>query len=122
MILKTQIGGATYSALPKTQKIKLRSQNSDYAGHNERIQGNKRSSGTLLPVSTGYAVLVEDDPNPKYTSTRKTYAPIAYGSITYTPSQVKMSIYVKEFLAMYLAFKEFGHNFWGTTKPVIIIT
>ena len=30
--------------------------------------------------AAGYAVLIEDDPNQKYTSTRKTCAPIAYGS------------------------------------------
>ena len=35
--------------------------------------------------AAGYAVLIEDDPNQKYTSTRKTYAPIAYGSKTYPP-------------------------------------
>ena len=69
-----------------------------------------------------YAVLIEDDPNQKYTSTRKTYAPVAYGSKTYSPSQIKMSIYAKEFLAIYMAFKEFGHIFWGATKPVIIKT
>ena len=68
------------------------------------------------------AVLIEDDPNQKYTSTRKTYAPIAYGSKTYSPSQIKMFIYAKEFLALYMAFKEFGHIFWGGTKPVIIMT
>ena len=62
--------------------------------------------------AAGYAVLIEDDPNQKYTSTRKTYAPIAYGSKTYSPSQIKMSIYAKEF----------GHIFWGATKPVIIMT
>ena len=72
--------------------------------------------------ATGYAVLIEDDPNQKYTSTRKTYAPIAYGSKTYSPSQIKMSIYAKEFLAIYMALKEFGHFFWGATKPVIILT
>ena len=72
--------------------------------------------------AAGYAVLIEDDPNQKYTSTRKTYAPIAYGSKTYPPSQIKMSIYAKEFLAIYMAFKEFGHIFWGATKPVIIMT
>ena len=33
-----------------------------------------------------------------------------------------MSIYAKEFLAIYYAFKEFGHNFWGTSQPVIILT
>ena len=35
--------------------------------------------------AAGYAVLIEDDPNQKYTSTRNTYAPIAYGSKTYRP-------------------------------------
>ena len=28
----------------------------------------------------------------------------------------------KEFLAIFFAFKEFGHIFWGTPKPVIILT
>ena len=72
--------------------------------------------------AAGYAVLIEDDPNHKDTSTRKTYARIAYGSKTYSPSQIKMSFYAKEFLAIYMAFKEFGHIFWGATKPVIIMT
>ena len=72
--------------------------------------------------AAGYAVLLEDDPNQKYISTRKTYDPIAYGSKTYSPSQIKNSIYSKEFSALYMAFKEFGHIFWGGTKPVIIMT
>ena len=72
--------------------------------------------------AAGYAVLTEDDPNLKYTSTRKTYAPMAYGSKTYSPSQIKTSIYAKEFLAIHMAFKEIGHIFWGATKPVIIMT
>ena len=33
-----------------------------------------------------------------------------------------MSIYAKEFLAIFFAFKVFGHIFWGTPKPVIILT
>ena len=70
----------------------------------------------------GYAVLIEDDPNQNYTSTRKTYAPIAYGSKTYSPSQIKMSIYAKGLLAIYMAFKERGQIFSGATKPVIIMT
>ena len=71
--------------------------------------------------AAGYAVLIEDDPNQKYTSTRKTYASIAYGSKTYSSSKVKMSIYANEFLALYMAFKDFGHIFSGATKPVIIM-
>ena len=33
-----------------------------------------------------------------------------------------MSIYAKEFLAIFFAFKEFWHIFWGARKPVIILT
>ena len=58
--------------------------------------------------AASYAVLIEDDPNQKYTSTRKTYAPIAYGSKTYSPSQIKTSFYAEDFPAIYMAFKEFG--------------
>ena len=72
--------------------------------------------------AAGYAVLIEDDPSQKFTSIRKSYAPVAYGSKTFTPAQIKMSIYAKEFLAIYFAFKEFGHIFWGAPKPVIILT
>ena len=43
--------------------------------------------------AAGYAVLIEDDPNQKYTSTRKTYAPMSDSSKTYSLSQIKMSIY-----------------------------
>ena len=63
-------------------------------------------------TAAGYAILIEDDPNQKYTSVKKSYAPIAYGSKYCTPSQLKMSIYAKEFLAIYYAFKEFGRIFF----------
>ena len=56
----------------------------------------------------------------KYSSTRKAFAPVAYGSKTFSPAQLKMSIYAKEFLAIFFAFKEFGHIFWGTPTPVIL--
>ena len=42
--------------------------------------------------ASSYAVLTEDDPKQNYTSTRKTYAPIAPGLRTYTPSQIEFSI------------------------------
>ena len=73
-------------------------------------------------TAVGYAILTIDDPNRKFTPVKRSYAPIAYGSKTFTPSQLKMSISAKEFLAIYYAFKEFGHIFWGTPKPIIIIT
>ena len=46
--------------------------------------------------AAGYAVLIEDDPNQKFTSIRKSYALVAYGSKTSTPEQIKMSIYAKK--------------------------
>ena len=72
--------------------------------------------------AAGYAVLIEDDPMEKYSSMRKAFAPVAYGSKTFSPAQLKMFIYAKEFLAIFFAFKEFGHIFWGTPKSVIILT
>ena len=36
--------------------------------------------------ATGYAVLSEDDPLEKYNSTQKTFAPVAYGSKSFSPA------------------------------------
>ena len=53
--------------------------------------------------SAGYALMIEDDPDQRIQSKRKTYAPVAFGSKNFPPAQVKMSIYSKEFLAIYMA-------------------
>ena len=66
--------------------------------------------------AAGYAVLIEDGSNQKYTSTRKTYAVIFYGSKTYSPSQIKMSIYAKDRIAIYMAFKEIENILWGDSS------
>ena len=43
--------------------------------------------------SAAYAVPIEDDPLEKYAaSTRKAFAAVAYGSKTFSPTQLKMSI------------------------------
>ena len=73
-------------------------------------------------AAAGYAVRIEDDPNQKFASLHKSYAPVAYKAKTFTPAQIKKSLYVKEFLAIYFAFKEFGHIFWGASKLVKILT
>ena len=73
-------------------------------------------------IAAGYAIMIEDDPNQKLQSKRKTYAPIAFGSKTFNPTQTKLSIYAKEFLSIYFAFVEFGHLMWGSTFPVIVFT
>ena len=72
--------------------------------------------------AAGYAIMIEDDPNQKLQSRKKTYAPIAFGSKTFNPTQLKMSIYAKELLAIYFAFSEFGHLMWGSVFPVIVFT
>ena len=69
-----------------------------------------------------YAIMIEDDPNQKLQSKRKTYAPIAFGSKTFNPTQTKMSVYAKEFLSIYFTIVEFGHLMWGSTFPVIVFT
>ena len=73
-------------------------------------------------TAAGYAIMIEDDAQQKLQSKRKTYAPIAFGSKIFNPTQLKMSIYAKEFLAIFFAFPEFGHLMWGSTFPVIVFT
>ena len=72
--------------------------------------------------NAGYALMTEEDPEQKITSIKKTYAPVAFGSKTFSPSQLKMSIYAKELLAIYFAFMECSHILWGSSKPTIVLT
>ena len=66
--------------------------------------------------------MTEDDSKQKYISVKKSFAPHAYGSKTFTPSQLKMSTYTIQILAIHYAFKEFGHIFKGTPKLINIFT
>ena len=59
--------------------------------------------------SAGYALMIEDNPDQKIQSKRKTYAPMAFGSKVFSPAQLKKSIYSKEILEIYMAFLEFAH-------------
>ena len=70
----------------------------------------------------GYALMIEDNPDQKIQSKRKTYAPVAFGSKIFSPAQLKMFIYSKELLAIYMAFLEFAHRLWEATKPTIVLT
>ena len=70
----------------------------------------------------GYALMIEDNPDQKMQSKSKTYAPVAFGSKVFSTAQLKMSIYSKEFLAIYMAFLEFAHILWETSKPTIVLT
>ena len=72
--------------------------------------------------SAGYALMIEGNPHQKIQSKRKTYAPVAFGSKIFSPAQLKMSIYSKEFLAIDMAFLEFAHILREATKPIIVLT
>ena len=72
--------------------------------------------------SAGYVFMIEDNPDQKIQSKRKTYTPVAFGSEVFSPAQLKMSIYSKEFLAIYMVFPEFAHILWETSKPTIVLT
>ena len=72
--------------------------------------------------SAGYALMIEDNPDQKLQSKRETYAPVAFGSKIFSPAQLKMSMYSKEVLAIYMAFLEFAHILWEATKPTIVLT
>ena len=43
--------------------------------------------------SPGYALMIEDNPDQKIQSKRKTYAPVALGSKNFSPAQLKKSLY-----------------------------
>ena len=71
--------------------------------------------------SAEYALMIENNPDQKIQSKRKTYAPVAFGSKIFSSTELKMSIYSKEFFATYMAFLEFAHILWEATKPTIVL-
>ena len=72
--------------------------------------------------SAGYALMTEDNPDQRIQSKPKTYAPVVFGSKIFSPAQLKMSIYSKEILPIYMTFLEFAHILWEATKPIIVLT
>ena len=72
--------------------------------------------------AAGYALMIEHKPDQKIQSKRKTWAPVAFGSKIFSPAQLTMSIYSKEFLAIYMEILEFAHILWEATKPTIFLT
>ena len=72
--------------------------------------------------SACYSLLIEDNPDQKIQRKRKTYAPVAFGSKIFSQAQRKMSIYSKDFLAIYMACLEFAHILWEATKPTNVLT
>ena len=71
--------------------------------------------------SAGYALMTEINSDQKVQSKRKTYAPVSFGSNVFSPSQLKMLIYSKVFLAIYMAFLGFAHILCGAPKSTIVL-
>ena len=70
----------------------------------------------------GFVLVVEDYVNETGKKEKKTYAPVSFGSHLFNATQLKFSIYYKEFLALYYALDYFSHYIWGSSKQVIILT
>ena len=72
--------------------------------------------------ASGYALTIEEENDKKLNSKKKTFAPVAFGSKVFSPAQLKMSIYCKEFQAIHHAFLEYSHILWETTLPTLVMT
>ena len=73
-------------------------------------------------TSFGDALMIPDNPDQKIQSKRKTYAPVAFTSVIFAPTRLKMSIKSEEFLAIHMSFLEFAHILREAAKPTIAST
>ena len=71
--------------------------------------------------ASGFALMIEEENEKKLSSKKKTFAPVAFGWKVFSPAQLKMSIYCKEFLAIYHAFLEYSHILWETTLRTLVM-
>ena len=71
---------------------------------------------------SGFVLMIEDYLAENNESNMKIYAPVSFGSKLFNNSQLKLSIYCKEFLSLYFALEQFAHFIWGSNKPVIVLT
>ena len=70
---------------------------------------------------TGFVLMIEDYLIDQKGKTKKTYAPVSFGSRLFTTTQLKLSVYYKQFLALYFTLDHFAHFIWGATKPVLVL-
>ena len=71
---------------------------------------------------SGYTLIIEDNPNQKIQSTRKTYTRVVFGSKSFSRTQLKKSIYSKDFSAIYMVFLKFPQFLREASKPTFVIT
>ena len=72
--------------------------------------------------SAGYALMIEDKQDQNIESKRRTYTLVAFGSDVFSPAQLKMSIFSKQFLATYMAVLASVQILREASKPTIVIT
>ena len=72
--------------------------------------------------SAGCALMLEDNPDQKIQSKRKTYAPVAFRSKVSPLHNPKRQFTQKIFWAICMAFFEFAHILWEASKPTIVLT
>ena len=71
---------------------------------------------------TDFALMIEDYLQDQNGKEKKTYALVSFSSRLFTATQLKFSVYYKEFLALYFALEHFSHFIWGATIRVLIFT
>ena len=71
--------------------------------------------------ASGYALMIEEN-DERILFSKKTFAPVAFGSRVFSPAQLKMSIYCKKFLAIYHASLEYSHILWEITIPTLVLS
>ena len=69
-----------------------------------------------------YALMIEANDERKLLSKRKTFAPVVFGSLVFSPAQLKMFIHCKKILAIYHDFLEHSHILWETTLQTFVLT
>ena len=79
--------------------------------------GSQTTNHTIRPNE-----MIEEENYKKLNSKKKISTPVAFGSKVFSPAQLKMSIYCKEFLAIYHAFLEYNQILWETTLPTLVMT
>ena len=70
---------------------------------------------------TGFVLMIEDYLIDQKSKAKKTYAPVSFGSRLFTTTQLKFSVYYKEFLALYFDLDHFAHFILGATKSVLVL-
>ena len=71
---------------------------------------------------TGFVLMIEDYLVDQKGQHKKSYAPVSFGSRLFIDTQLKFSVFYKEFLALYIALDHFAHFLWGASKPILVLT